>query len=144
MPGEDAPAGVPSAKRLEPPPALGPGAIAVLDGLTFLYSDSMGDVPAGSVGGLLHEDTRYISEWVLSLGGRPLKPLRSHTIHHYSAAFFTTNAEVEGLKGDSLSLRRTRTMGDGMTEVLSIHSYNDEPVTFEMRLAVGADFADLL
>ena len=143
MPGKDAPDGVPSAKRLEPPPALGPGAIAVLEGLTFLYSDSLGDVPAGSVGGMLHEDTRYISEWVLTVDGAKWKPLRSHTIDHFSAAFFLTNPETDGLAADSLSLRRTRAISGGLTETLSIHSYLDQPVRFELRMAVGADFADL-
>src|SRR5918994_3974153 len=37
------------------PPELGTDAIAVLEGRTFLLSDALGDVPAGSVGGLVHD-----------------------------------------------------------------------------------------
>ena len=40
------------------PPDLGTDAIAVLEGATFMYSNAAGDVPRGSIGGLVHDDTR--------------------------------------------------------------------------------------
>lgn len=36
------------------PPELGPNTFAVLSGPTFMYSDLGGDVPPGSIGGLVH------------------------------------------------------------------------------------------
>ncbi|MEV1157146.1 hypothetical protein AB0J27_17305 [Micromonospora chokoriensis] len=35
------------------PPELGPDSLAVLSGPTFLYSNACGDVPTGSIGGLV-------------------------------------------------------------------------------------------
>src|SRR5712692_9470326 len=68
------------------PPELGPDAIAILEGRTFMFSDAMGDVPMGSVGGLLHDDTRFVSCWRLTLNGGPLSLLKSRVVDYYSAA----------------------------------------------------------
>jgi hypothetical protein len=57
------------------PPELGPNAVAVLDGITFMYSDAVGDVPRGSIGGLVHEDTRRLNRWELTINGSPLLTL---------------------------------------------------------------------
>ena len=58
---------------------LGANAIAILDGRTFMFSDGLGDIPAGSTGGLVHEDTRFLSRWELSLGESRLSLLKSST-----------------------------------------------------------------
>ena len=143
MPGVEAPAGVPSAKRVHPPPELGVDAIVVLEGLTFFVSDAQGDVIRGSVGGLMHQDTRFLNEWSLQINKQQPKLLRSKIVDHYSATFFLANPELEGLRANSLSIRRHRFVGDGMHEKISVHSYVDVPLTLEMRLCVGTDFADL-
>lgn len=57
--------------RADLPADLGPHAIAVLDGRTFMYSDAAGDVPEGSIGGLVHQDTRFLNRWVLMTNGAP-------------------------------------------------------------------------
>ena len=68
----------PTVRDERPPPTeLGPDAIAVLEGRTFMFSDSRGDVAPGSIGGLVHEDTRFVSRWELRLDGRPLSLLKS-------------------------------------------------------------------
>ena len=54
------------------PPEMGTDAIAILEGRTFMLSDASGNVPAGSTGGLLHHDTRFVSRWELTLDGQPL------------------------------------------------------------------------
>src|SRR5204863_7213269 len=67
------------------PPELGTDAIAILEGRTFMFSDSLGDVPPGSIGGLLHDDTRFVSGWRLTIGDRPLSLLKSRSVDYYSA-----------------------------------------------------------
>ncbi len=62
------------------PPELGTDAIAILEGTTFMYSDSRGDVPRDSIGGLLHDDTRFLSKWELRLNGAPLSVLKSQVV----------------------------------------------------------------
>ena len=80
----------PGAKRIIPP-ELGAGAIAVLEGRAFCYSDPRGDVPPGSIGGFVRADTRFLSTWVLTIDGEPLPILRSDAVDYYSAVFFLTN-----------------------------------------------------
>jgi glycogen debranching enzyme len=122
---------------------LGPDAIAILEGRTFMFSDSLGDVPPGSVGGLVHDDTRFLSRWELRLNGRRLALLKSRTVDYYSAAFFVANQDLPGLRANCLSGRRLRFVGSGMLEQFEFTNSTPEPIRFELRLACGADFADL-
>ncbi|NYF58684.1 hypothetical protein HDA35_004515 [Micromonospora purpureochromogenes] len=125
------------------PPELGPNSLAVLSGPTFMYSDQSGDVPPGSIGGLVHLDTRLLSRWVLTVNGARLLVLRAETIDHYSAQYVLTNPDVPGLPPDSLGIRRLRYVGDGFHERVELVSFRPEPVQVQLRLAVDADFADL-
>jgi glycogen debranching enzyme len=125
------------------PAELGPDAIAILEGRTFMFSDSRGDVPPASTGGFVHDDTRFLSRWELTLNGWPLTLLKSATVDHYSAAFFLTNSEQCGLPTNCVAVRRLRFVGGGALEQLELTNSTAEPVRFELRLACGADFADL-
>ncbi|MEH0936121.1 amylo-alpha-1,6-glucosidase [Micromonospora psammae] len=126
------------------PPELGPNSLAVLSGPTFMYSDQAGNVPAGGIGGLVHLDTRLLSGWELTLNGGRLLVLRSETLDHFSAQFVLTNPALPGLPADNVTVRRLRYVGDAFRERVELFSFrSDEPVRFELRLAVAADFADL-
>jgi glycogen debranching enzyme len=125
------------------PPELGTDAIAILEGRTFMYSDSRGDVPAGSIGGLLHDDTRFVSRWEVTVEGEPLSVLKSQAVDYYSAAFFLTNPDLPGVRANTLSVRRLRFVGDGMVEQIAVANVGTAPARFELRLDVGADYADL-
>jgi glycogen debranching enzyme len=122
---------------------LGPEAIAILEGRTFMFSDALGDVPPASSGGFVHDDTRFLSRWELTVDTRPLSLLKSATVDYYSAAFFLTNPELPGLPSNRLAGRRLRFVGNGIVEQIEFANSNAEPVRFELRLACGADFADL-
>src|SRR5262245_14712607 len=127
------------------PPELGTDSIAVLEGRTFMCSNSLGDVPAGSIGGLLHNDTRFISRWELTLGGKPLSLLKSSVVDYYSASFFLTNPDLPaaGIRANSVAVRRLRFVGDGVLEQIVALNSSSAIVQAELRLACGADFADL-
>jgi glycogen debranching enzyme len=125
------------------PPELGTDAIAILEGRTFMYSDSRGDVPAGSVGGLLHDDTRFLSKWELTLDGRPLSVLKSQVVDYYSAAFFLTNPDLPGIRANTLTVRRLRFVGGGLHEQIVVANAAAAPVRFQLRLSAWADYADL-
>ena len=125
------------------PPELGTDAIAILEGRTFMFSDSLGDVPPGSIGGLLYDDTRFLSCWQLTVNGRPLSLLKSRVVDYYSAAFFLTNPDMPGIRANSLSVRRFRFVGGGLHEQIGVFNSATEPAPFELRLSVGADYADL-
>ena len=125
------------------PPELGTDAIAVLEGRTFLLSDALGDVPAGSVGGLVHDDTRFLNRWEVRLEGRALSVLKSRAVDYYSAAFYLTNPEIEGLRPNTIAVRRFRFVGNGLLEQLAAVNAGLETARFELRLTCGTDFADL-
>ena len=125
------------------PPELGTDAIAVLEGRTFMLSDAAGDVPTGCVGGLLHDDTRFVSCWELTLDGSPLSVLKSGPVDYYSAAFFLTNPDLEGIRANTLTIRRLRFVGDGLSEQIAVYNPTPVPVRVRLRLSVGSDFADL-
>jgi glycogen debranching enzyme len=125
------------------PPELGCGALAVLEGRTFMYSDAVGDVPKGSIGGLVHADTRYLDEWVLTVNGSRLLDLGSGIGEHFQAAFYLTNPEVTGLSANAIGVHRQRVIGRGVGERVEVSNYDDHALHLEVRLAVGSDFADL-
>ncbi len=142
MPGVSVDRSIPGPKRTLPP-ELGPDAIAVLEGRTFMYSDSVGDVPRGSIGGLVHADTRFLSRWALTINGAPFLVLRAGIIDYYSAEFVLTNPRLEGLEANSVGLRRLRFVGNGLHERIELESYLRDPLRIELHLAVDNDFADL-
>ena len=142
LPGTTVDRSIPGPKRTLPP-ELGPDAIAVLEGRTFMYSDSVGDVPKSSIGGLVHADTRFLSRWALTVNGAPFLVLRAGTVDYYSAEFFLTNPRLDGLEANSVGMRRLRFVGNGLHERLELESYRDESLRLELRLAVDNDFADL-
>jgi hypothetical protein len=125
------------------PPELGADAVAVLEGDTFMFSNAVGDVPSGSIGGLVHADTRFLGRWELTINNAPLLVLSADTVDYYSAAFFLTNAELPGMRANTLGVRRERFIGDGMHERITLESFAEEPISIHLRLAVGTDFADL-
>jgi hypothetical protein len=127
------------------PPELGTDSIAILEGRTFMCSNSLGDVPPGSIGGLLHDDTRFISGWELLLQGKPLSLLKSAVVDYYSASFFLTNPDLPkcGLRANSTAVRRLRFVGNGFSEEISARNSSAQTVHIELRLRCGVDYADL-
>jgi glycogen debranching enzyme len=125
------------------PPELGTDAVAILEGRTFMFSDSRGDIPAGSIGGLLHDDTRFLSSWLLTLNDQPLSVLKSSVVDYYSASFFLTNPDIGELRANSLVVRRLRFVGGGLHEQIIIANATTRPILFDLRLQVGTDYADL-
>jgi glycogen debranching enzyme len=122
---------------------LPPGSIQVLEGSTFMLSDPRGDVFDGSVAGLYHEDTRHLNRFVLTVNGEAPTVLTSNEVDYYSAVFFLTNPDLDGIAGKSLTIQRHRFVGDGMRETITVRNHLREPVAMELRLSVWADFADL-
>ena len=143
VPGKTIDRSIPSPERRNLPPELGPDAIAILEGRTFMYSDAVGDVVRGTIGGLIHADTRFLDEWLLTLNGERFLALRSGTVDHYSAAFYLTNPRMERLAPNAVGVRRLRFVGDGLHERIEVSSYIEQPLQVELRLSVGNDFADL-
>jgi glycogen debranching enzyme len=143
MPGVTADERIPGMENRNLPPELGPNAIAVTEGRAFMYSDPAGDVPPGTIGGLVSEDTRLLSRWQLTVNGASLLTLQSGLVEPYWAAFFLTNPPVPGLRTNVLGVRRLRLIGEGMRERIEVQSFAPDAIEVELRLSAGTDFADL-
>src|SRR5690348_3101202 len=127
------------------PPELGADSIAILEGRTFMCSSALGDVPPASVGGLLHNDTRFVSRWELTVADKTLSLLKSKVVDYYSAAFFLTNPDLHApeIRANSVVVRRLRFVGDGALEQIVALNTTGEPIHLQLALRCGADFADL-
>ncbi len=108
-----------------------------------MFSDSRGDVSPGSIGGLVHEDTRFVSRWELRLDGKPLSLLKSAAVDYDSAAFFLTNPETPRLRARSVAVRRLRLVGGGPPRADRGLQHHLGSISCELRLLCAADFADL-
>src|SRR5437870_5751865 len=111
---------------------IAPDSVNVLEGSTFMVSDVRGDVQGHTVAGLFHDDTRYLSTFILTLEGRQLDSLSADNINYYSAAFYLTNPELPGLKPRSISVKCARYVGDGVTEEIWVSNHLN--TTVKLRL----------
>ena len=117
--------------------------VTILEGSTFCLSDEIGDLD-GQTAGFFAEDTRFLSRFMLTINGeRPLL-LSSGRVEYFSAAFYMRNPLAGGLGQDVLSIERRRFIGEGMQDVIVVENEGMEPVSFELGLEFGNDFADIL
>jgi glycogen debranching enzyme len=143
IPGVTKDHSIPSSEARNMPPELGTDAVAILEGRTFMYSNGVGDVAAGSIGGLVHADTRFLNRWTLTINGAQLLALRAGPVDYYSAQFFLTNGQLPGLPSNSVGVRRMRFVGGGLKERIEVQNFAREPIHVEVRFGIGNDFADL-
>ena len=119
--------------------------ISILDGSTFVVSDTHGDVEAGpdQVQGLFYRDTRFLSRWVLTVDGRRPDVLSVENGKYFEAQFFLYPPTGTIYENPYLSIIRKRKVGDGFHEDVTVFNHGNETRQAEIRLEAGADFADL-
>ena len=117
-------------------------AITILEGSNFCISDENGDFTF-TTSGLYAFDTRFLSRLELTINGaRPLL-LSAGKAEYYSAAYFLRNPPAEGLRQDSVSIARHRFVGEGMQDRITVQNQTRKPVSLELALEFGNDFADI-
>ena len=119
--------------------------VQILEGNTFVVSDTRGDIEASATdpAGLFSLDTRFLSKWVLTVDGQRLNPLSTDDLHYFEARFFLVPGTGTVYVDAKLSVIRVRAVGDGFREELSILNHEDKPVELQVRIDAGSDFADL-
>jgi glycogen debranching enzyme len=119
--------------------------VKILDGNTFVVSDSRGDIEASLTDptGLFSFDSRFLSTWILTVNGQRLNPLSVDDLQYFETRFFLVPGTGTVYVDAKLSVIRRRAVGDGFHEELTILNHDDEPVDLEVRIEAASDFADL-
>src|SRR5579859_1664511 len=118
--------------------------VSVLDGSTFVVGDRLGDLQADEVRehGFFSDDTRFISRWVLRVGGAPLELLSLHQDAHFEAQFFLTPT-VGPDEQAPFSIMRHRLIDHVWMEEVTVTNHLHQTTRLEVALEVDTDFADL-
>ncbi|TMC77057.1 MAG: hypothetical protein E6J15_04665, partial [Chloroflexi bacterium] len=132
-----------------PPGALGLTASLKEDQLVLVTEDD-GSLPLGAMSplGLYYHDTQYLSGYALRVNGsRPLL-LSANTEQNYVATFQLMHSEGAVLgtarhAADTLSIRRTRFLADGLRERIGVLNANAHPVDVKVELEFEAAFRDM-
>ncbi len=125
--------------------------LAIKEGETFFYSDTEGNLDdRKDYGlGLYHRDTRFLSHFLLKLSGRMPVLLSSSGERAYMAHVDLTNPDIYDDDGDmlapqqTLNVRRIRAINGRLFERIRVKNYNPRPVTVDVEMSLGADFADI-
>ena len=121
------------------------GLVKILDGNTFVVSDSRGDIEASLTDptGLFSFDCRFLSTWILTVDGQRLNPLSVDDLQYFESRFFLVPGTGTVYVDAKLSVIRRRAVGDGFHEELTILNHDAQPVELTVRVEAASDFADL-
>jgi glycogen debranching enzyme len=119
-------------------------------GNAFAVFDQAGDAPlaTGEAYGLFHRGTRFLDRWELRLDGEfPL--LLSSAASDDGSELVTTVSNADErrdgevvLERDTIAVQRTKTLYEGVLyERLDVCSYAARPLTLDVTMLYGADFA---
>lgn len=116
----------------------------------MMVSDEIGDMPRGRRRlGLYCCDTRFLSIWETTIGRQQPRLLASSSDLDYVCDVQMANPTLELPGGGTalartISIRRSRYLGDGLHERISFYNHNPFPVTITFAMVFGSDFRDIL
>lgn len=121
----------------------GVGSVTLVEGPSFSIASTTGDIDPGGVEGLYFEDTRFLSAWRLRLNNRRPQGLATLPRHPFAATFVSRAPPRRGEHDSTLLLLRSRYVGNGMREDLSVQNLGRETAKFTIAFELDADFAHL-
>jgi glycogen debranching enzyme len=119
--------------------------VQILEGNTFVVSDDRGDINASLTDptGLFSFDTRFLSQWVLTVNGQRLNALSTDDLQYFQSRFFLVPGSGTVYVDSKLSVIRQREVADGFREELRVLNHENRPVDLDIRIDAASDFADL-
>ncbi len=117
--------------------------VTLIEGSTFCISEAGGDILPGRPQGLFVRDTRMLSRWELTVDGLPPQPLTVQQDQPYAATFLGRMPPRGGKADSTVLVVRSRYVGDGMREDVTIRNTASQPRRCALMLTAEADFADL-
>src|SRR5262249_30518112 len=114
--------------------------VSILDGNTFVVSDRRGDIDASpdEPHGLFHQDTRFLSRWRLTVGGRSPRLLSTDDVDYFAAQFFLVPPEGSVYQDAAFSIVRRRSVGDGFREDVTVKNHTADVLELELRVDAAA------
>jgi glycogen debranching enzyme len=121
------------------------GLVQILDGNTFVVSDTRGDIEASLTDptGLFSFDSRFLSSWIMTVNGQRLNPLSVDDLQYFESRFFLVPGTGTVYVDAKLSVIRRRAVGNGFHEELTFLNHDEKPVDLKVRIDAASDFADL-
>jgi glycogen debranching enzyme len=121
------------------------------EGDMFLFADAEGNLDAEQAtgAGFYWRDTRFLSDYMLDVDGRPPLLLSTSADRAYASHIDLANPDliepddtIAATQG-TVNIRRTRVVDGRLYERIRIRNYNRGPVELTLRLRFGTDFADI-
>jgi len=126
---------------------VGPPVITINQGNTFMVTEEDGQIDGARELGVFARDTRFVSEYHLSVNGQAWELLTGVQVNYYTArhVYGIPASAVGGatIPRHSVALTLNRTVGDAVHEDYDIVNYHSAAVGLALELDVRADFADL-
>ena len=127
--------------------SVGPPALTINQGRTFMVTDLGGEIAADTEHGVYADDTRFVSYYAIFANGQPWARLTSAATTYFAARIYLSNqpfaTEEREVPGGTLALVISRTVSGGIHEDLDVTNYGPMPVRFNLEIAIRCDFADL-
>src|SRR3954468_18747399 len=125
--------------------------LTLVDGKTFLSTTVSGDInPAGAPDvGFFHDDTRFLSQLELRVGGQRTVVLSSSTEKTFTSQIELTTGNITlrdsfDLPENTIHIRREQLLSCGtFFDRFTFENFNLSPVEFVIELKVDADFVDV-
>ncbi|HVR88889.1 MAG TPA: glycogen debranching N-terminal domain-containing protein [Candidatus Limnocylindria bacterium] len=124
--------------------------VSMKEDCLVLVTEDDGSLPLGTSSslGLYYHDTQFLSGYALRINGQPPALLSANTEQNYVGAFQLANrpATLEDgvvLPSQSLSVRRTRFLADGLRERIGILNCNPTKVRLRIEIEFDASFRDM-
>src|SRR5882724_2183636 len=125
--------------------------LTLVDGKTFLSTTVSGDInPAGAPDvGFFHDDTRFLSQLELRVGGHRAVVLSSTTEKTFTSQIELTTGNITlrdsfDLPENTIHIRREQLLSSGVFfDRLTFENFNLSPVEFVIEIKVDSDFVDV-
>jgi glycogen debranching enzyme len=117
--------------------------VTLIEGSTFCISEPGGDILPDRPHGLFVRDTRMLSRWELRVDGLEPQPLNMTLAEPFAGTFLGRMPPRAGRADSTLLVMRSRYVGDGMREDITLRNTSAKPIRCTIALAAEADFADL-
>ena len=125
--------------------------LTLIDGKTFLSTTIAGDItPACAPDvGLFHDDTRFLSQMELRIGGHRAVVLSASTEKTFASQIELTTGNITlrdsfDLAENTIHIRREQLLvHDVFFDRITFENFNLRPIEFVVELSFGADFVDV-